>query len=64
MGVNTRNAQTLCVLTMILNAAASGSGTMPSPAESHRSQQEPLPRPEGGINLDYMPDELLTGDLL
>ncbi|PON24585.1 bZIP transcription factor [Trichoderma gamsii] len=45
--------------------AASGSSTLPSPAESHRSQQEQsLPRPEGGINLDYMPDELLTGDLV
>ncbi|KAM0522977.1 hypothetical protein ACHAPE_001466 [Trichoderma viride] len=45
--------------------AASGSSTLPSPAESHRSQQEQsLLRPEGGINLDYMPDELLTGDLV
>ncbi|KAL7919760.1 hypothetical protein ACQKWADRAFT_300353 [Trichoderma austrokoningii] len=43
--------------------ATSGSGTLPSPAESHRSQQEsPLLKAEGGINLDYMPDELLTGD--
>jgi hypothetical protein len=53
------------VLTMTYYAAASGSSTLPSPAESHRSQQEQsLLRPEGGINLDYMPDELLTGDLV
>jgi hypothetical protein len=51
------------MLTMSYYAAASGSGTLPSPAESHRSQQEsPLAKPEGGINLDYMPDELLAGD--
>lgn len=53
------------VLTIIYYAAASGSCTLPSPAESNRSQQEsPLPKPEGGINLDYMPDELLTGDFV
>ncbi|UKZ70889.1 uncharacterized protein TrAtP1_011860 [Trichoderma atroviride] len=49
----------------MLGNAASGSSTLPSPAESHRSHQEPpLPRPEGDINLDYMPDELLTGDFV
>ncbi|KAK1244188.1 hypothetical protein MKX08_002326 [Trichoderma sp. CBMAI-0020] len=49
----------------IVGNAASGSSTLPSPAESHRSQQElSLPRPEGEINLDYMPDELLTGDFV
>lgn len=49
----------------IVANAASGSCTLPSPAESHRSQQEsPLPKSEGGINLDYMPDELLTGDFV
>ncbi|KAL6897527.1 hypothetical protein GGI43DRAFT_95949 [Trichoderma evansii] len=49
----------------VVGNAASGSCTLPSPAESHRSQQEsPLPKPEGGINLDYMPDELLTGDFV
>ncbi|GFP55766.1 transcription factor atf21 [Trichoderma asperellum] len=50
----------------IVANAASGSCTLPSPAESNRSQQEsPLPKPESAsINLDYMPDELLTGDFV
>ncbi|KAH6611601.1 bZIP transcription factor [Trichoderma cornu-damae] len=41
---------------------ASGSCTLPSPAESHRSHLESPPDKHEGINLDYMPDELLTGE--
>ncbi|KAL7941807.1 hypothetical protein V8C42DRAFT_348347 [Trichoderma barbatum] len=39
-----------------------GSCTLPSPAESQRSQMESPMHKHEGINLDYMPDELLTGE--
>ncbi|KAF3060718.1 Transcription factor atf21 [Trichoderma lentiforme] len=43
-------------------ANASGSCTLPSPTESQRSQLESPMHKHEGINLDYMPDELLTGE--
>ncbi|KAM0264240.1 hypothetical protein ACHAQJ_000727 [Trichoderma viride] len=45
-------------------ANASGSCTLPSPAESHRSHLESPIHKHEGINLDYMPDELLTGEFV
>lgn len=44
------------------NNAAPGSCTLPSPTESQRSQLESPMHKHEGINLDYMPDELLTGE--
>ncbi|KAL7956694.1 hypothetical protein V8C34DRAFT_201589 [Trichoderma compactum] len=43
-------------------ANAPGSCTLPSPAESQRSQLESPMHKHEGINLDYMPDELLSGE--
>ncbi|UKZ72540.1 hypothetical protein TrVFT333_000170 [Trichoderma virens FT-333] len=43
-------------------ANAPGSCTLPSPTESQRSQLESPIHKHEGINLDYMPDELLSGE--
>ncbi|KAL6691490.1 hypothetical protein J3F84DRAFT_164113 [Trichoderma pleuroticola] len=45
-------------------ANAPGSCTLPSPAESQRSQLESPMHKHEGINLDYMPDELLSGEVV
>ncbi|KAL7933933.1 hypothetical protein V8C35DRAFT_43434 [Trichoderma chlorosporum] len=45
-------------------ANAPGSCTLPSPAESQRSQLESPMHKHEGINLDYMPDELLSSEII